>query len=318
MPRTYFRKANAGDVLVSGIAVSSLQEGLNALSIVNIVADGIYGSNTRDAVKAYQTSTGLPPTGEVDDATWRSLMRSDEPAIFARCLQVTAHFEGTGFERCVGNFDGAGLTWGIIGFTLSNGELGAVLKTINATVPNLLSKAFGSDAKTIMEVVALPAAERVAWGNSVSRGPNNMAVAEPWRTYLHDLGTYREVQLIQMARARDVYWAIATRDADNLAMHEESDYALLHDVAVQNGGMESKGRRKTALQEFAKLNPDTPAGRRRIVTETVVATSKPVWQADVRSRKAAISDGRGTVHGGKYVLEDWGIMAGVTPLDRNA
>lgn len=121
-----------------------------------------------------------------------------------------------------------------------------------------------------------------------------------------------------MARARDVYWAIATRDADNLAMHEESDYALLYDVAVQNGDMESKGRRKTALQEIAKLNPDTPAGRRRIVTETVVATSKPVWQADVRSRKAAISDGRGTVHGGKYVLEDWDIMAGATPLDRNA
>lgn len=314
----YFRKADAGDVLVSGTVVSSIQEALNALSTSDIVVDGIFGSITREAVKACQSSVGLPVTGEVDDATWRALMRSDEPSMFGRCLQLTAHFEGTGFEQCVGNFDNAGLTWGIIGFTLSNGELGAVLREINRDFPHLLNRAFGSDAGTIMDVMALSAPERVAWGDSVSRGVNKVAVAEPWRTYFRDLGSYREVQRIQMARARDVYWKIARRDAANLGMEEETDYALLYDVAVQNGGMESKGRRKKALAEFARLNPDTPAARRRVVTDVVVATSTVRYQKDVRCRKETIANGAGIVHRSRYAVADWGIMPGRRPAEPDA
>ena len=69
-------------------------------------------------------------------------MRTPEPPIFERCLQVVASFEGTGFTLIEGNFDGAGLTWGIIGFTLRDGELGQVLSDINSRHPDLFSQAF--------------------------------------------------------------------------------------------------------------------------------------------------------------------------------
>lgn len=44
-------------------------------------------------------------------------MDADIPAALDRSLQVTAAFEGHGFGMLQGNWDGAWLTWGIIGFT---------------------------------------------------------------------------------------------------------------------------------------------------------------------------------------------------------
>ena len=37
---------------------------------------GLYGQKTTDAVSTYQTSQGLPPTGEVDSGTWSQLLAS--------------------------------------------------------------------------------------------------------------------------------------------------------------------------------------------------------------------------------------------------
>ena len=62
-----------------------------------------------------------------------------------------ASFEGTQFTLIEGNFDGAGLTWGIIGFTLKNGEISSLLGTINHQFPDLLSLAFGHDAAVLMQ-----------------------------------------------------------------------------------------------------------------------------------------------------------------------
>ena len=43
---------------------------LPALSI-----DGVYGPTTEEAVREIQIRNSLPPTGEVDRATWESLAR---------------------------------------------------------------------------------------------------------------------------------------------------------------------------------------------------------------------------------------------------
>lgn len=37
--------------------------------------DGIYGTETRDAVKAFQRQQGLPESGETDEITWNTLIR---------------------------------------------------------------------------------------------------------------------------------------------------------------------------------------------------------------------------------------------------
>lgn len=313
MPRVFFRKSAAGHVTVSGIVVSKLQTALNAVSAQKIEVDSIFGSQTRDQVKAYQVSSALPGTGEADDVTWQSLMHTAEPTMFERALQATAHFEGTGFTRVVGNFDGAGLTWGIIGFTLSNGELGSLLVDISKAQPALFNKAFGSDAAEILVKVALPPEQRLAWAKTISRGPRGMDVAEPWRTYLSDLGSFPEVQAMQTARAKDRYWTVAIRDATLFGLGDERDYALFYDISVQNGGCKSKGREKMIRDRLAASSAKTHDDRRRIIIDVIVETSAVKWQPDVRSRKNAINSGSGVVHGGYYLLADWGIQFGKVP-----
>ena len=59
----------------SGAKVMQLQEQLNAIAdvytaIPHIIVDGIYGNNTREAVKEFQSIFGLPVTGVVDFRTW--------------------------------------------------------------------------------------------------------------------------------------------------------------------------------------------------------------------------------------------------------
>jgi peptidoglycan hydrolase-like protein with peptidoglycan-binding domain len=315
MTRVFFRKADAGDTMVSGIVVSELQGALNGLLPQKIAADGIYGSATREAVRRFQDFLDLPVTGEMDDATWLPLMHTPEPSIFERCLQLTAHFEGTGFTKIVGNFDKAGLTWGIIGFTLSNGELGAVLTDISTRHPTIFNQAFGSDAAVILAKIQLPAAERVAWAQTITRPPRNTGVAEPWRTYFNDLGLAPEVQALQTRRARDVYWNMALRDARTFELGEELDFALFYDIAVQNGGMKSKGREAKVKKRFAASPDQSRDALRRIIEDVVVETSKDEFKSDVLQRKSTIRTGQGKVHGADYKLADWGLQKGFVPVD---
>jgi hypothetical protein len=242
-------------------------------------------------------------------------MRSLEPPIFERCLQVTASFEGTGFTRVVGNFDGAGITWGIIGFTLVNNELGAVLAVVNSRYPALIGKAFGHDADEIMQITSstVPKANKLAWANSISRGNHKYNVAEPWETYFSDLGSYREVQLLQIDRAREIYWRIACSDAGALSISEELDYLLMFDVAVQNGGMKSKGRLQKALQKINSAAQLTAWAKREIIAQVVADSIGPKYRSDVLSRKMSIAVGGGKVHGGAYALADWGFLDGYSP-----
>jgi hypothetical protein len=46
---------------------------------------------------------------------------------------------------------------------------------------------------------------------------------------------------------------------------------------------------------------------RVIVANAVADAAQPTWREDVRTRKLAIANGKGTVHGHDYVLENWGL-----------
>ena len=56
---------------------------------------------------------------------------SNDSTFLSSLLQITADYKGTGFTLANGNFDGAGITWGIVGFTLSNGELSTMLRDVD-------------------------------------------------------------------------------------------------------------------------------------------------------------------------------------------
>jgi len=314
MARDYFLRSTDGSAGVNGSVISDIQASLNAATTSSIDVDGAYGRQTEGALKIFQTANGLPATGTVSDVTWPALMHSDEPPIFERCLQVVASFEGTGFTLIEGNFDGAGLTWGIIGFTLSNGELSNLLGQINQRAPALLTQAFGQDAGELMQQIGPQAsqAQRMAFADRVSGPPPAFRVAEPWRSGFMALGKMPEVQRMQIERARDKYWtAIALRDAQALELGEELDLLLLFDVAVQNGGMAAKGRLQAAKAKL--MATMTPAEKRSVIAQVVVDSIDGPFKDDVRARKTCIAAGAGTVHRSRYSLATWGLQNGFRP-----
>ena len=311
MPRDFFKRSTDGPGL-GGSIITDIQASLNAVTTFDIGVDGSFGRQTEQAVTGFQTARGLPVTGTVSDTTWAALMHSAEPPIFERCLQLVASFEGTQFTLIEGNFDGAGLTWGIIGFTAANGEIGSLLQEIQTKFPDLLNQAFGHDTAELLEKLGpnASAETRMDFANSVS-GPK-FRVAEPWRSGFDNLGRQREVQRLQVERARTKYWtAIALRDARDLGLTEELDLLLMFDIAVQDGGMQSKGRLASARE---RLNPRMSGlDRRSTIAEVVVDTIDGSFKEDVRQRKMCIANGRGTVHQGNYNLARWGLADGFVP-----
>src|SRR2546423_9592441 len=116
MARIFFQRAPSGFRTVQGELIKKIQQRLISGGFLQDKADGGFGGNSESAVRSFQQQNQLPATGKVDDQTWQKLMSSPAPELKQRCLQLTADFEGTGFTKAVGNFDGAGVTWGIIGF----------------------------------------------------------------------------------------------------------------------------------------------------------------------------------------------------------
>jgi hypothetical protein len=314
MSRDFFKRSTGGSARVVGSIISDIQSSLNAMTASAIDVDGVFGGQTQQALSGFQTAHGLPVTGAVSDTTWPPLMQSAEPPIFERSLQVVASFEGTEFTLIEGNFDGAGLTWGIIGFTLVNGEISSLLGDINDRFPDLLSQAFGQDALELVQNLGPGASsdQRMAFGKSISGPPPKFRVPEPWRSGFAILGSQREVQRLQIERARTQYWTnIALRDARDLGLTEELDLMLMFDVAVQDGGMRSKGRLDAAR---ARLH-DGMSGldRRSTIAQVVADTIDSQFRDDVLQRKMCIARGSGIVHGTNFDLAGWGLADGFVP-----
>src|SRR6185369_2356235 len=193
-----------------GHLIGRVQRALAGPGFYTGAIDGDYGAGTERAVGEYQHASGVPVTGRVDDGAWTGLMHSDIPALFERCLQLTARIEGHGFTMVAGNFDGAGLTWGIIGFTLKGGELTAIIREVFTSNPAAVQRAFGDRTEELMSMLAANWKTQLAWADSISSGTRKTTVVEPWRSAFARLGAEDLVQASQLRRAEEDYFVPAT------------------------------------------------------------------------------------------------------------
>ena len=272
--------------------------------------DGRYGNQTRDGVLAFQQRRGLAGTGQVDDETWRALLMKPIPSLFERCLGLTAAFEGHGFSLAQGNFDGAGITWGIIGFTLRHGQIAGIVQTIQAVRPDLVRLAFEEHTPQLLAILAAPLAEQLAFADSVSIGAKKVRLAEPWLSGFDLFGKLPEVRAEQLRRAREDFFDPCVGTAAGFGLASERGLALAFDIHVQNGSI----KRAAAAEILAAPRPANEAALRRRIANAVADASAARFREDVRSRKLAIADGAGAVHSEAFVLEHWGIADLPAPL----
>ncbi|HEX4960502.1 MAG TPA: peptidoglycan-binding protein [Thermoanaerobaculia bacterium] len=297
MARVFFAKGARGEI------VRRMQVRLTDLGFDTQGTDGVFGQDTATAVQAFQRDQRLGATGEVDDITYQKLMGTAVPPAQDRALGITAQFEGHGFTLAQGNFDGAGITWGIIGFTLSGGELEQLLSEIE---PDLVRQAFGAKTDQLLGVLKLPMKQQIAFADSISLGTSKAKLAEPWRSAFRKLGEFPEVQEIQIRHVDEDYLQPARQTMQDFGLTTELGLALAFDVHVQNGGIKA-----TAREQIRKDRDAHPVGAERdlrvIIANAVADKSSPAFRQDVRDRKLTLATGAGRVHGEMFVLRNWGL-----------
>lgn len=268
-------------------------------------ADGKFGKDTEAALKAFQQARSLEPTGRVDVSTWTGLLGTRIPNTEERSLQLTAAFEGHGFTLAQGNFDGAGITWGIIGFTLKHGELGKIILTVFDENPTLVQQAFGNNTEELIEILKSPKVVQMRFADSISVGTTKATIKEPWRSGFKTFGEIAEVQALQLDLAHKDYGQPAAETAEALGLNTELGRALSFDIHVQNGGIKASARKEidTALLE----TPISTERELRVIIANAVADASTSFREDVRSRKLTIATGAGKVHGELFVLGNWGL-----------
>jgi hypothetical protein len=293
-----------------GNLVTQVQQALNKGGFYTSPCDGWYGAGTAKAVTNFQTVQSLRPTGLVDETTWTVLMRTAVPPVSARSLQLTASFENHGFGLAVGNFDGALLTWGIIGFTLRSGRIPKIILEVNQRVPEKVQEAFGSYSAELIRLMQASAKDQTSW--AVEHTLPNGRLAEPWRSMVAAFGSYPEAQQEQLRCVNDDYLVPGIAAARKLGFSSELGLALCFDIQVQNGGIKPEAMAEVRVQQ----QKSTSEPELRVVVANAVADyARAAWREDVRRRKLTIAIGNGTVHGHSCVLENWGLCGDVPAVE---
>jgi peptidoglycan hydrolase-like protein with peptidoglycan-binding domain len=304
--RTVFGKGSFGD-LVRQVQTNLTQTGFNTNGV-----DGEYGSDTVKAVSAFQQAKGASATGTLDDGTWGTLMAAPLPPVAQRSLQLTSSIEGHGFTLAVGNFDGALLRWGVVGFTMAAGEVQKIVLGVNAANPSSVTNAFGDQAQTLLNVMQDTKANQTKWANSVTL-PNG-SLAQPWRDKFAAFGSDPAVQQAQLNAAQVGYTVPAIRLAQQYELKSELGLALCFDIQVQNGGIGKSSAAEIAAKRTAQT---AEADLLKMMAQAVADASLAKWRQDVLSRKMMIATGAGTVHGANYVLDNWGLSAAFPAAELN-
>ena len=265
--------------------------------------DEVYGQGTAAAIRRVQLDHGLPQTGEIDDTTWGQFMSGPIPSLFERSLELTAAFEGHSYGLAMGDFDGAWLTWGIIGFTMKFGRVQEIVLKCNDDHPELIRQAFGDNSDQVVQIMRSTPDRQKQWADSVSI---NGRLASPWRQQFQAMGDFPEIRQIQRQLAHDQYYLPCLTTADTFSLRSELGIALCFDIHVQNGSINSAVRSLIQDKLAANPTPDEPT-LRGIIANAVADAANAAFRDDVRGRKMAIATGRGMVHGAAFDLGNWGL-----------
>jgi hypothetical protein len=288
-----------------GELVERLQRALVEFGFPQDGVDGAFGAATKTALIGYQKLHGFTPSGDADDETCQALI-GDVPDVHERALGVTAAFEGHGYSLAQGNFDGAGITWGIIGFTLGNGELGSILNELEQRNPETLLTAFGDKTDELLDVLTRLRTQQIAWADQISLGKSKARLAQPWRDAFARLGSDSNVQALQREHVNTDYFEPARQTATDYELSTELGIALAFDIHVQNGGI--KVAAAADIHNHLAEHPIATEQERRVIIASAVAdNARPQYRDDVRARKLTLAVGTGKVHDKLYVLRNWGL-----------
>ncbi len=272
--------------------------------------DGRFGGGTEGAVKTFQKTHGITATGVVDGVTWSALFPGQSlpvsplasAALIHRCLALTGSFETNHqppdcFSALTGDFDGQGISFGVLQWNLGQNTLQALLKDVFEQQPVLCQGIFHERFAVVQSLGEAPLDQQLAFARSIQdRG----MVQEPWQGMLKALGQTSEFQDVQVAQVRQRFAAALTL-CEEYGLKSERAAALMFDIVTQNGSIGAIVK----SQILADFQPgDDEVAKMRAIAKRRAAVANPKFASDVLNRKLTIAEGIGTVHGIFYDLED--------------
>lgn len=300
---------------MSGDAVRRIEELLSALKLYSGRIDSSFGGGLESAVKNFQSQHGLAPTGLVDFETW-GVMFPGEPSppsplanapLAERCLALVGSFE-TGkyhpdcFCGITGDFDGMGISFGVLQWNVGQGSLQPIMKQMFEQHPDLLRAIFNEHFEDVKALGDDNLEQQLAFTRSIQRRGQ---IREPWFGMLETLGRAPECQSIQTAHSSDLFDR-ALQLCGEYGLFSERGAALMFDVVTQNGsiGTSVRARIRADYQKLPHNDPGNEVARMCIIGARVTEASRASYADDVRARKSAIANGGGKVHGIAYDLAD--------------
>ncbi len=301
----------------TGKEVVKIQKKLKKLGYYHGPIDGIFGGGTYSAVKNFQRDHNLKVDGIVGEKTWKALFKRNiqdqsikkKPLIY-RCMALTGTFEtGKGFPECFagisGDFDGQGMSLGVLQWNFGQGSLQPLLKEMLSKHRNLMEKIFNEYLTVLETVLRLDRESQLEFLRSIQH-PVKHFIYEPWRGMFKTLCRTEEFQKIQVRHAEDLFEK-ALELVKDFNLWSERAAALMFDIKVQNGGIRDITKKQIKV-EIEKL-PETDRNDLEVEKMVIIANkraeaSNPRWIEDVRSRKLCIAQGKGYVHGIEIDLEN--------------
>jgi hypothetical protein len=308
-----------------GDEVRRIQEELKALAIYQGPVDADFGGGTEAAVRKFQEMDHLTVDGAVGPLTWNALFKEAIPTpqinsrqLDYRCLALTGSFEtGAAIPDCFaglsGDFDGQGISFGVLQWNFGQGSLQPLLKKMCVNHNELARSIFHERYNQLTGMLSTHMSEQMAFARSI-QDPNRKTVVEPWRGMLKTLGRTEEFQRIEADAANTIYKSAEQLCAD-YGLWSERGVALMFDIKTQNGSIGSVIKRQI-LADFQNLPTgksaeETETAKLRIIANRRAEAANSRWVEDVRERKLCIANGGGSVHGITYDLEEqFGIGLG--------
>jgi hypothetical protein len=265
------------------------------------------GRNPAEGKGAVGTTLGLSFHAMIPGSVGDKLAR--------RVVSLTVAFEQGGippaeyFGTVTGDFDGQGLSFGVLQWNLGSCSLQPLLRAFRDKDRTRFRAVMEAGAVFIERLIAAPCDEAPLLARRVLLDEKGQ-VKEPWVTRFRALGrtrVFREVQIkYLLPQVQKAY-----RLADEFGFHSERAVALFFDILIQNGGIPPgvRAQYEQDLQDVERLlgRALDEVERMTILANRQAEAAHPRWVDTVRARKLTIARGGGSVNGISYDLDAVGI-----------
>lgn len=205
---------------------------------------------------------------------------------------ITKQFEVANSNQIAGNFDGQGLSLGYLQWCIGQGTLQPLLNRMDREYNAEMRSIFGSNYDSIHNMILDNAQNQLAWAKLINNSSN--IIVEPWYSQFVTLTNNEHFKNIEAdAEAYKVVQAMLI--CDKYKLKTTRGFVFAFDIAVQNGSISQEAAKiiDTALAQKPNMSEKELL---KVIANALGGTSTNNAE-DIKSRKMAIVNGSGNVHG---------------------